>query len=65
MNANGDRTQACGNAAWVYYFLKLDQDTYAVEGAGEISLVNGSTLEVMLRRQLEGGQHGLEGGHVG
>lgn len=62
---NSDWTQACEDATWAYVLRKLDHDTYAVESAGEVSLVNLVTLEEMLRQDLKGGRSELGGGHVG
>lgn len=63
--SNLDWTNWCDDVTWAYVLRKLDHDTYAVESAGEISLVNDETLKEMLRQNLEGGSSGLGGGHVG
>lgn len=67
MTHGGDWTQVCDDATWVYVLQKLDHDTYSVESAGEVSLVNRQTLEDLLRLKLQGGHHEPEvgGGHVG
>ena len=56
-----------GDATWVFIFRKLAADTYSVESAGEVSLVNRTALEELLRPTPRGGTRGLGmgGGYVG
>ena len=63
--SNLDWTNWCDDVTWSYVLRKLDNDTYAVEHAGEVSLVNDETLKEMLRQNLGGGVSELGGGHVG
>ena len=63
--SNLDWTQWSDDVTWAYAIRKLDHDTYAVERAGEVSLVNDETLKEMLRQNFEGGSSGLGGGNVG
>ena len=55
------------DATWVFIFRKLAHDTYSVESAGEVSLVNRAALEELLRPTPRGGTYGLGlgGGYVG
>lgn len=63
--SNLDWTRWSDDVTWAYVLRKMGKDTYAVEHAGEVSLVNRVTLEELLRQDPEGGESELGGGHVG
>lgn len=65
MIQDSDWTQVCEQATWALVFRKLDHDVYAVESAGEVSLVTQQVLIDYMKQLFRGGTHEVGGGPVG
>lgn len=59
-----DWIKACDKATWMIVFQKMGPDVYTVEEAGEVSLVDRTTLVGMLSDLFEGGKREVGGGTV-